>query len=198
MHADLWHGKNRLVFFAVQLDNRDGHKDLSYFKTLLKDYRRQKTNFISSIVNYLKELIGGKNDVLVFIMDKPEGLPAKMYLNNYELLDTYGLRILEEPEFVEKYDKKLLKTIEKFNMRAYTLLTQLTGRIMNTSTVSYNRGGPHTVIKAVKVLEELYNDKNNVINILAHTSVRNPNFRLTASYINKMIDKEMKQYLGIK
>lgn len=179
MHTDINSRGGRFVLLAMQLDDNDGHQDLSYFKRLLRGYDRPET------------------DVLTLFQVNYKNYEPRLILNDSVLFDTRELYLLNNHKLMKKYSEEDLNKIKNFNIRAYTLIAKLTKRLMNVSMASNNEGIQHTIQEVSSLLNKSFPSVDYVIEILTSAFNDKKPFQKTALEINQRIDGIMKNYFKL-
>lgn len=180
LHTDLVSYPNsRFLMMSMQLNDEDGHNDLSYFKKMFRDFNLPET------------------DVISLIYAKPTGSKARYILNNVPLLSSKELAFINNSPNLEFMTKNDCKAAEKFNIRAYTLLAQLTKRLMNISMVSSDGEMQHTIQVVADLLKESLSTVNNVMSVIMYAVNEKKPFQKSALEINRRIDSRMQKYLKL-
>lgn len=159
---------NRPEYFAYMSMQLD-----NYGKKDLANWHAIQKNFLQR-----EEL----KDTITFALLKLENKPLLI------LCDTL-LEISEQDKGTE---------LEKFMLKAYTLIARLTNQIRLGMPVCYDRGFSETLINARKDLLPIFDNDNAMVNeIMLSGIVPKVEYKTAANLINKEIQEEMNRYFEV-
>lgn len=166
---------SRASYFTLQL-NDEGNKDLSEFREILKLMGRKD-----------KEL---ENDVINYVYVQAQDGSGCMFLNKYPLYDTTELKKLACKMPKSEYIKE-----ERCTIKAYTLLANLTKRMMHNDLITHDAGMNKVITTTMECLGNIFNnDSAQAFHVIQMSCANPPKANKLGTYINTTIHKEMVKF----
>lgn len=173
------------IHTAMQLTD-DATKDLSEFKSL-KDIMPKK----------IKECLYDDTLAIHYInIKKVKNFTPKLYINDVPLLTGQELLALKN-KMTSHNEEIAYKNIENWNLKAYTLLAQLTRRMMNDNSRPIQDNGLERVFHhTTDSMGKITGNISHAFNIAHCMTLSKEPYQNTAGIINKKISNTMKVFFA--